>query len=140
MNARSVYLIILPIVKASRNFLTGYCMAPAPNRNGGMGTGGGSRAGIAIAPKPQRSNLLYTLSKLLGGNLRVRVSFPLTIVGHIPPDTLSIARTALRDRNPYVRLRDQMGSIFDDGMFAHLGRFRSPNYSHAAIARRDGHQ
>ncbi len=63
-----------------------------------------------------------------------------TIVGHIPPDTLSIARTALRDRNPYVRLRDQMGSIFDDGMFAHLGRFRSPNYSHAAIARRDGHQ
>src|SRR5438876_1919088 len=43
-----------------------------------------------------------------------------TIVGQIPPDTLSIARTALRERNPYVRLRDQMGSIFNDGMFAHL--------------------
>ncbi len=52
-------------------------MAPAPNRNGSMGTGGGSRAGIAIAPKPQRSNLLYTLSKVLDGNLRARVSFPL---------------------------------------------------------------
>jgi hypothetical protein len=41
-----------------------------------MGIGGGSRAGIAIAPKPQRSNVLYTLSNVLGGNLRASVSLP----------------------------------------------------------------
>jgi hypothetical protein len=51
-------------------------MVPAANRNGSMGTGGGSKAGIAIAPKPHRSKILYTFSNVLAGNLRASVSFP----------------------------------------------------------------
>ena len=56
-----------PIVSAKRNFLTGYCIAPAANRNGTMGMGGGSNAGMAIAPKPHFSkggtNPIHFLSR-----------------------------------------------------------------------------
>ena len=41
-------------------------------------------------------------------------------VNHVPPDTARIARAALRDPNPYLQLRDFLGSVFDDEMFANL--------------------
>lgn len=35
-------------------------------------------------------------------------------VNPIPPDTVRIARAALRDPNPYLQLRDFLGSVFDE--------------------------
>jgi transposase len=43
-----------------------------------------------------------------------------TAVGPVPPETVRIARTALRVDNPYVQLRDHFGSVFDDEMFLDL--------------------
>lgn len=43
-----------------------------------------------------------------------------TVVGSVPRDTERIARIALHNRNPYVQLRDRLGPISDDRMFAHL--------------------
>jgi transposase len=43
-----------------------------------------------------------------------------TTVGPVSPETVRIARTALRVGNPYVQLRDQLGSVFDDEIFADL--------------------
>jgi hypothetical protein len=41
-----------------QEFPTEYCIAPAAKTNGTMGVGGGSKAAMAIAPKPQRPNIL----------------------------------------------------------------------------------
>jgi transposase len=38
----------------------------------------------------------------------------------VPPDTVRIARAALSDPNPYMQLRDNFGSVFNDEMFVHL--------------------
>ena len=43
-----------------------------------------------------------------------------TALGSVPPDTERIARVALHSRNPYMQLRDRLGPIFNDGMFARL--------------------
>src|SRR6266536_307361 len=125
MNARSVYLIILPIVKASRNFLTGYCMAPTPNRNGSMGTGGGSRAGIAIAPKPQRSNLLYTLSKVLDGKPARE--------GFFPP----CARQPVRHKAPCHRTSRRHQGVVKPQLFFPC-RQEDRQHVHASRQRDDG--
>ncbi len=59
-NASNVYLIIRPRERASRNFLTGYRIEPAANRNVSMGIGGGNRAGMAIATAaPSLEDLVY---------------------------------------------------------------------------------
>src|SRR5271157_4753279 len=51
-----------PTARAVRNFLVGYCMAPAARSMGTIGNGGGSRAGIATAARPQLSkNRVYLL-------------------------------------------------------------------------------
>ncbi len=51
-------LTIRPNVSATKNLFTEYCMAPAAKRNGTKGAGGGSKAGMAIAPKPHRLKTL----------------------------------------------------------------------------------
>ena len=50
-------------------------MAPAASRNGTMGKGGGRRAGIAIAPNPQRSNLWETFAAVLSRELALHCLF-----------------------------------------------------------------
>ena len=59
--ARMLYLAIRPKVMAARNFLREYLVAPAARTNGIIGIGGGSNAGIAIAPNPQRSKVFVML-------------------------------------------------------------------------------
>jgi len=51
-------------------------MAPAASRNGTMGTGGGSKAGMAIAANPHRPKIAQTLFNFLRENLRSSASFP----------------------------------------------------------------
>src|SRR5437764_56382 len=64
-----------PTESANRNFLTGYCMEPAPNKNGSMGTGGGSKAGIAKRQKtPELFNWLALISIQAEGRQRAEAS------------------------------------------------------------------
>src|ERR1700676_2339284 len=71
-----VYRMPRPTARAARNFLVGYCMAPAAKCMGTIGNGGGSIAGIATDTRPQRSKIAYTLAVFLCENLFSRVSFP----------------------------------------------------------------
>ena len=41
-------------------------------------------------------------------------------VSHIPPDTARVARAALRIQNSCLQLRDYLGTVFDNEMFAPL--------------------
>ena len=59
-----VYLAVRPKASAVRNFAVGYWRAPATNKNGVMGTGGGSIAGMAMAKNPQRSKGFGRISEL----------------------------------------------------------------------------
>lgn len=38
----------------------------------------------------------------------------------VPLGTLRIARAALSEADPYVQLRNNLGSVFSDEMFVHL--------------------
>jgi transposase len=48
------------------------------------------------------------------------VSLQLRLVPPIPEDTVRVARAAFPDGNPYLRLRDELGTIFHDADFADL--------------------
>ena len=48
------------------------------------------------------------------------MSLPLRPVPPVPEDTARVARAAFPDGNPYLRLRDELGTIFDDDDFADL--------------------
>src|ERR1700680_4847615 len=65
-----MYLEIRPSVSAARNFLGGYCMAPAASRNGTMGTGG-SKSG-----EPPSSEDLATLVHFFTREPAVQRFFP----------------------------------------------------------------
>jgi transposase len=48
------------------------------------------------------------------------VSLPLRLVPPVPEDTTHVARAAFPDGNPYLRLRDELGTIFHDTDFTDL--------------------
>jgi transposase len=48
------------------------------------------------------------------------VSLPLRLVLPVPEDTARVARAAFPDGNPYLRLRDELGTIFHDTDFTDL--------------------
>jgi transposase len=48
------------------------------------------------------------------------VSLPLRLVPVVPEDTARVARAAFSDGNPYLLLRDQLGTIFHDTDFVDL--------------------
>jgi transposase len=48
------------------------------------------------------------------------VSLPLRLVPPVPEDTARVAHVAFPRGNPYLRLRDQLGTIFHDADFADL--------------------
>jgi transposase len=48
------------------------------------------------------------------------VSLPLRLVPPVPEDTARVARAAFPDGNPYLRLRDDLGTIFHDTDFTDL--------------------
>jgi transposase len=48
------------------------------------------------------------------------VSLQLRLVPPVPEDTARVARAAFPDGNPYLRLRDELGTIFHDADFADL--------------------
>jgi hypothetical protein len=43
-----------------------------------------------------------------------------TVSGEVPASTATVARAAFPRGNPYLRLRDQLGTIFTDAQFAPL--------------------
>jgi transposase len=48
----------------------------------------------------------------------------------VPDDTARVARAAFPRGNPYVRLRDGLGAVFDDAGFADLyPKLRQPAYA-----------
>ena len=48
------------------------------------------------------------------------MSLPLRLVPPVPEDTARVARAAFPDGNPYLQLRDELGTIFHDTDFADL--------------------
>jgi transposase len=48
------------------------------------------------------------------------VSLQLRLVPPVPEDTARVARAAFPDGNPYLRLRDELGTLFHDADFADL--------------------
>src|SRR5215212_4595513 len=48
------------------------------------------------------------------------MSLHLTMSGEVPTPTATVARAAFPRGNPYLRLRDQLGTIFTDAQFAPL--------------------
>ena len=42
------------------------------------------------------------------------MSLPLRLVLPVPEDTARVARAAFPDGNPYLQLRDELGTIFHD--------------------------
>jgi transposase len=48
------------------------------------------------------------------------VSLPLRLVMPVPEDTARVARAAFPDGDPYLRLRDELGTLFHDTDFADL--------------------
>jgi transposase len=48
------------------------------------------------------------------------VSLQLRFTPSVPEDTVRVARVAFPDGNPYLRLRDELGTIFHDVDFADL--------------------
>ena len=88
-----IYREILPSVSANRNSLTGYCVAPETNRNGTIGTGGDSKAEMAIEPNPHRPKISHTLSTFTLENLRLSTCLPpLRAIRYVtnPPITVPI--------------------------------------------------
>jgi transposase len=48
------------------------------------------------------------------------VSLPLRLVPPVPEDTARVARAAFPQSNPYLKLRDELGTVFHDTDFAEL--------------------
>ncbi|MGI4800321.1 MAG: IS1182 family transposase [Janthinobacterium lividum] len=58
------------------------------------------------------------------------MSLPPQLMPPVPDDTAHIARAAFRRGNPYVLLRDRLGTVFDDADFADLyPRLGQPAYA-----------